>query len=76
MFFMLLPTGFFWLFVLLSVLLHFIYPLQKIISPPYTYLGLVLIILVKVSEVWNLILFEKKKTTRTPFENPSSIITK
>jgi protein-S-isoprenylcysteine O-methyltransferase Ste14 len=35
-----LPPTYFWLLILVSVLLHFILPIKKIITSPYRYFGI------------------------------------
>ena len=70
-----LPPTYFIISLLLSVGLHFVFPVKKVIYPPYTYLGIVFIIFGIVLNIWSDSLFKKKKTTVKPYENPAEIET-
>lgn len=66
-----LPPTDFIIFLLLSIILHFIFPIKRIVFSPYSYLGIVLIIFGIVMNIWSDSLFKKKKTTVKPYENPA-----
>jgi protein-S-isoprenylcysteine O-methyltransferase Ste14 len=68
-----LPPIYLFLFILLAVGLHFIYPVKRIIRPPYTYSGIALIVFGVVLNIWSDALFKKKKTTIKPFEDPTKL---
>jgi protein-S-isoprenylcysteine O-methyltransferase Ste14 len=68
-----LPPVYLLLFLLLAVGLHFIYPVKRIIRPPYTYSGIALIVLGVVFSFWAEALFKKKKTAIKPFEDPTKL---
>jgi len=70
-----LPPTYFIILLLLSIGLHFIFPIKKIIFPPYTYLGFAFIIFGGVINIWADMLLKKKKTTVKPYENPTQLIT-
>jgi len=70
-----MPTTYFIIFLILSIILHFVFPVKKIIFPPYTYLGGLLIIFGVILNIWTDLLFKKKKTTVKPYEVPTSIET-
>ena len=70
------PPTYFIILLLLSIGLHFIFPIKKIIFPPYTYFGWILIIFGAVLNIWTDSLFKKKKTTVKPFEKPTELIIK
>jgi len=70
-----LPPTYFIILLLLSIGLHFVFPIKKFIFPPYTYLGFVLIAFGGMINLWTDLLFKRKKTTVKPFDNPSSFIT-
>ena len=70
-----LPPTYFIILLLLSIGLHFIFPIKKVIFPPYTYLGFALIIFGGAINIWTDFLLKKKKTTVKPYENPTSLIT-
>jgi len=71
----LLPPTYFIILLLLSIGLHFIFPIKKVIFPPYTYLGFAFIIFGGVINIWTDFLLKKKKTTVKPYENPTQLIT-
>ena len=70
------PPTYFIILLLLSIGLHFIFPIKKIIFPPYTYFGWILIIFGAVLNIWTDSLFKKGKTTVKPFEKPTELIIK
>jgi len=70
-----LPPKYFIIFLILSIVLHFIFPIKKVIFPPYTYFGFLFIIFGIILNMWTDSLFSKKKTTVKPFEDPSEFIT-
>ena len=70
-----LPPRYFIIFLLLTIGLHFILPIKKIIYIPYTYLGIILIIFGIVLNIWADALFKKIKTTVNPHEKPTSLET-
>jgi len=57
------------------VAMHFIYPLKRLISHPYIYIGLVPIVFGIIINVWADCLFKKEKTTVKPIEMPMVLIT-
>jgi len=69
-----LPPTYFIILLILSILLHFIFPIKKIIFPPFIYFGWVFIIFGAILNLWTDSLFKKKKTTVKPFENPTELI--
>lgn len=70
-----LPPTFFFIFMLLSILFHFIFPIVKIVYPPYTYLGFILILFGGVINIWADLLLKKNRTTVKPYEKPTSLVT-
>jgi protein-S-isoprenylcysteine O-methyltransferase Ste14 len=64
------PDVYFILFLALSIILHFIFPIKKIIYPPYTYPGFLLIAFGAILNIWSDLLFKRRKTTVKPYENP------
>lgn len=70
-----MPDGYFIILLLLSILIHFIYPLVNIVPYPYNLIGVILIITgIVITLITNYILL-KKKTSIKPFETPDVIIT-
>jgi len=68
-----LPPTFFMIFLLFSIVLHFIFPVKKIIYPSYNYLGIILIMLGVVLNIWSDALFKRDNTTVKPYENPAKL---
>ena len=69
-----LPPTYFIILLFLSIGLHFVFPIKKIISSSYNYFGWLLIIFGAVLNVWADSLFKKKRTTVKPFEMPKELI--
>jgi protein-S-isoprenylcysteine O-methyltransferase Ste14 len=70
-----MPTNYFIVLLLFSIILHFTSPIAKILYPPYTYLGWGLILFGAIMNLWTDMLFKKHKTTVKPHLNPSALIT-
>ena len=70
-----LPPTYFIILLLLSIGLHFIFSIKKVIFPPYTYLGFILIIFGGIINLWTDLLLKRKNTTVKPYENPIYLIT-
>jgi protein-S-isoprenylcysteine O-methyltransferase Ste14 len=69
-----MPTNYFIALLIMSIVLHFIFPIRKIIFPPVTYLGLLLILFGAILNLWTDYLFKQKKTTVKPYLNPTELI--
>ena len=70
----LMPPMIFYSFILLSVILNFFLPIKKIIVQPYNYLGIVLILVGLLIDVWAWMLFRKRKTTLNPYKRPLKLV--
>jgi len=70
-----MPPTYLIIFLGLSILLHFIFPIKKIIYFPYTQLGWLLIIFGGVLNVWADNIFKKEKTSVKPGEKSIKLIT-
>lgn len=70
-----MPPTFFIIFLILSIILHFIIPIKKIICPPYTHFGGFLILFGVVLNIWADSLFKKRKTTVKPHKIPTFLET-
>ncbi len=68
------PPTYFYLLLILSLLLHFAFPVKKIIFSPYNYFGVPFISFGVIINIWADILFKKNKTTVKPTKTPSSLI--
>jgi len=69
-----MPPTYFIIFLALSIVLHFIFPIKKVIFPPYTYVGFVFIAFGAILNIWSDSLFKKKKTNVKPFEKPKELV--
>jgi protein-S-isoprenylcysteine O-methyltransferase Ste14 len=68
------PDGYFILSLSLSVLLHFAFPIIQIIYSPYSYIGIVLLVLgLTVVYFSNKILIEQK-TSIQPYDTPDKLV--
>jgi len=70
-----MPPTYFLMAIVLSVVLHFVLPIKKVIFPPYTYSGGLFIIFGGVLNLWTDALFKKMKTRVKPYEDATEIIT-
>jgi len=70
-----MPPTYFMILLVLSIGLHFVFPIEKVVYQPYTYLGIVLIIFGAVLNIWADALFKKSKTPVKPHETPISLET-
>jgi protein-S-isoprenylcysteine O-methyltransferase Ste14 len=70
-----MPTTYFIILLLLSIVFHFVFPLLKFIFSPYNYLGFGLIIFGIIMNLWTDSLFKKKQTTVKPYEMPNFFVT-
>ena len=68
------PPTYFFAFLALSIALHFLLPLVKIIHAPYSYSGFVLIAFGAALNVWADYLLKANKTTVKPYEKPSRLV--
>jgi len=71
-----LPPTYFMIFLILSIIFHFILPIKKIIPTPVKYFGILPIVFGIIINIWADQLFKKKKTTVNPHEKPSYFETK
>ncbi len=69
-----MPPTYFIILLFLSIGIHFVFPVIKLISPPYNYLGILIIILGIILNLWTDLLFKKKQTTVKPHKMPSFFI--
>jgi protein-S-isoprenylcysteine O-methyltransferase Ste14 len=67
------PPGYFIIFLSLSIVLHFILPVKKVIFPPYTYSGFALIAFGAALNIWADSMFKRSKTAVKPHETPTSL---
>ena len=70
-----MPPTYFFILIGLAIGLHFVFPIKKIIFPPYTYLGFLFIAFGAVVNLWADFLLKKEKTTVKPHKSPTQLIT-
>jgi protein-S-isoprenylcysteine O-methyltransferase Ste14 len=69
-----MPPTYFLIALILSIGLHFVLPIKRIIFPPYTYSGVIFIIFGGVVNLWTDAIFKKMQTTVKPYEDPTVLI--
>jgi protein-S-isoprenylcysteine O-methyltransferase Ste14 len=69
-----LPPTYFYTCIVISVMLHFLLPIEQIIKLPYNWIGFLFFFLGGTLNIWTDQLFKKVNTTVKPFEKPSSLI--
>ena len=69
-----LPPTYFLVFLVLSIALHFIFPVIKFIYPPLTYLGWIFVVFGVVLNIWSDRLFKKNKTTIDSYDIPKRLV--
>ena len=70
-----MPPTYFTILLLLSIAIHFVFPIFKFVFPPWNYIGFGLIIFGIIMNLWTDSLFKKKQTTVKPHKIPNSLIT-
>jgi protein-S-isoprenylcysteine O-methyltransferase Ste14 len=70
-----MPTTYFIILMALSIGMHFLYPIKKILYPPFTYFGFLLIVAGIILNLWTDRLFNKVNTTVKPFKDPKVFLT-
>jgi protein-S-isoprenylcysteine O-methyltransferase Ste14 len=70
-----MPPTYFLVTIILSIIMHFVLPIKRIISPPYTYAGIIFIVFGGVINLWTDGLFKEMKTTVKPYEDAVELIT-
>ncbi len=70
-----MPTNYFLGLLVVSIALHFLLPVRKVLYAPYTYSGWLLIVFGVVMNLWTDSLFKRNQTTVKPYLKPSALIT-
>ena len=70
-----LPPVYLLVAITAMIVLHFLSPVRKVIVHPYNYLGMLLVLLGLVANIWSGIYFIKRKTTFMPFERSVQLVT-
>lgn len=69
-----MPPTYLIVLLVLSIGLHFIFPIKRIIFSPYNYLGWILIVIGVFLNIWIDSIFKKKGTTIKSYDKPSKLI--
>ncbi|MCD6583730.1 MAG: isoprenylcysteine carboxylmethyltransferase family protein [Candidatus Omnitrophica bacterium] len=69
-----MPPTYFIVLLFSSIGLHFLSPVIRLISLPYNYLGILIIIFGIILNLWTDSLFKKRQTTVKPHEMPNFFI--
>jgi protein-S-isoprenylcysteine O-methyltransferase Ste14 len=69
------PPDYILVIVILQILFHFILPVKQIISSPYIYLGILLIVIGQIPNFSIFFIFRKFKTTIKSYEMPKKLVT-
>src|SRR5262245_34974962 len=70
-----LPPTYFIIFLLGMIGAHFLFPLLKVLSPPYNYLGILPIVIGLLLNLWSSNFFAKVGTTIKPFQESTYLAT-
>jgi protein-S-isoprenylcysteine O-methyltransferase Ste14 len=70
----LFPTTHLSLNIVLSILLHFFYPVDQIISGPYKFIGLIFIFIGILLNIWADFIFKEYHTSVRPDKQPKVLI--
>ena len=68
------PPTYFIIYLLLSIVLHFVMPVAQLISPPLNYSGIVLILLGIILNIWADQLYKKNQTEISPDKKPKVFV--
>ncbi|MBN3039146.1 MAG: isoprenylcysteine carboxylmethyltransferase family protein [Candidatus Omnitrophica bacterium] len=70
-----MPPAVLFVFLILCITSHFVLPIKKIIYPPYNYLGILLISLGIILNIWPDNMFKKKNIPIEPHDTPIQLET-
>ncbi len=70
-----LPPACLMISIAIMVALHFLLPVRQVVPSPYRYLGIALLVIGLVLNIWSDQIFKKAKTTVNPFERSSRLVT-
>jgi len=71
---MIMPPTYFMILLIISIALHFIFPIKRIIPFPYNHFGWILIAIGITLNIWADRIFKDIKTTIKPNEMPSKFV--
>jgi len=68
------PPAYLFIILILEIIFYFIFPIGKFIKYPYNYIGVVIIVIGVLINLWGDWIFKKEKTTIKPDEKSDKII--
>jgi protein-S-isoprenylcysteine O-methyltransferase Ste14 len=68
------PPTHFYTYLIITVLLHYIFPIKQIINKPLNYIGIIFIIVGIALNIFADKIFKQHKTTVKPDQKPTSLI--
>ena len=68
------PDIYLFAFLIISTILHFTFPIAKVIFVPYSYVGWLFIAAGAVFGIWPDFIFKREKTTVQPHEKPTKLV--
>jgi protein-S-isoprenylcysteine O-methyltransferase Ste14 len=69
-----LPPTHFFIYLIISILLHYVLPIAQIINSPANWLGFIFFAIGSLLNIWADQIMKKNKTTVKPLEKPSVLI--
>lgn len=69
-----MPPVYFVLLLLFSIAAHFLFPLMDVIHFPVSWIGLPLVVIGALLNIWSSRLFKENSTTEIPTERPTSFV--
>lgn len=69
-----MPPTYFFIFLVITVFIHFVLPILQLINYPLNWSGLLFILAGGILNIWTDRLFKKNNTTVKPNETPTSLI--
>jgi len=68
-----MPTAYLLILLMLAICLHFVFPIKKVLEPPYSFLGVILIFLGCLLNIEADRLFRRDNTSVKPDKTPSTL---
>ena len=70
----LLPPTYFYSILIIAIISHFLYPITMLIKQPYSFIGIIIVVIGILLNIWTDVIFKKRNTTVKPYEAPSHLI--
>ncbi len=66
------PPNYFLIFIILGIILDYIFPIKEIITSPYSYLGILFIIIGAYFNLYVYFVYKKYKNPMNPYNKPKN----